>query len=199
MTSTELAPVVLTGRHVRLEPVGPEHHDGLRAAVRDGDLSALAYTSVPYPDEIDAFIEAAVRAREAGEQLAFATVDLASGRVAGSTRFMNVRLEHARLEIGFTFLGRSWQRSAVNSEAKLLMLDHAFATLGLNRVEFLTDVRNAASRAAIARLGATQEGVLRSHMLMRDGFVRDSVVFSITAPEWPDLRERLRARGAAAG
>src|SRR6185436_14956258 len=109
--------------------------------------------------------------------------DRASGELAGSTRFMAVRLPFKRLEIGFTFLARSFQRTALNTEAKLLMLTHAFERLGLNRVEFLTDVLNTRSRAAIARLGATQEGVLRQHMVMRDGRVRDTVIFSITAPE----------------
>lgn len=187
-------PVVLEGKHVRLEPLGPEHHDGLCAAVRDGELWDLQVTLVPHPRDMGRFIADATEAREAGTQSAFATVDVATGRIAGSTRFMAVSLPNRRVEIGWTFLGRSWQRTAINTEAKLLMLDHAFGEPALNRVEFLTDFRNATSRAAIARLGATQEGVLRSHMVMRDGWVRDSVLFSITAPEWPELRVRLGAR-----
>ncbi|GGV39964.1 GCN5 family N-acetyltransferase [Kitasatospora herbaricolor] len=192
-----LRPVVLTGRHVRLEPLGHGHHDGLCEAVRDGDLWNLQVTLVPHPDDVGAFIDQALAAHRAGDQLAFATIDSATGKVAGSTRLMAVNLPFRRLEIGFTFLGRSWQRTAVNTEAKLLMLTHAFEELGLNRVEFLTDFRNSASRAAIARLGATQEGVLRSHMVMRDGWVRDSVLFSITAAEWPDSKRRLTAALAA--
>ncbi|GHH79685.1 hypothetical protein GCM10018781_58220 [Kitasatospora indigofera] len=192
-----LRPVVLTGRHVRLEPLGHGHHDGLCEAVRDGELWNLAVTLVPHPDDVAAFIDQALAAHREGQQLAFATIDSATGRVAGSTRLMAVNLPYRRLEIGFTFLGRSWQRTAVNTEAKLLMLTHAFEELGLNRVEFLTDFRNSASRAAIARLGATQEGVLRSHMVMRDGFVRDSVLFSITAAEWPESKRRLTAALAA--
>jgi RimJ/RimL family protein N-acetyltransferase len=189
----QLRPVVLEGEHVRLEPLEQRHHDGLCEAVRDGELWNLQVTLVPHPRDVAGFVEQALQARAAGDQLAFATVDTATGRVAGSTRFMAVNLPYRRLEIGFTFLGRSWQRTAANTEAKLLMLTHAFEELGLNRVEFLTDFRNDTSRAAIARLGATQEGVLRSHMVMRDGFVRDSVLFSITAAEWPAARQRLVA------
>ena len=189
----QLRPVVLEGEHVRLEPLAQRHHDGLCDAVRDGELWNLQVTLVPHPRDVAAFLEQALGAQAAGDQLAFATIDAASGRVAGSTRFMSVNLPYRRLEIGFTFLGRSWQRTAANTEAKLLMLTHAFEELGLNRVEFLTDFRNDASRAAIGRLGATQEGVLRSHMVMRDGFVRDSVLFSITAAEWPAVRQRLAA------
>lgn len=142
----------------------------------------------------------AVAAREAGTDRAYATVDLATGRIAGSTRLMRIDTAHRRLEIGWTFLGRTWQRTGVNAEAELLMLAHAFEELGMNRVELLTDVRNAASRAAIARLGATREGVVRRHMVMRDGHVRDTVIFSLTRPEWPEAKralcERLAARRA---
>ncbi|MEU9078392.1 GNAT family protein [Kitasatospora sp. NPDC004745] len=188
----------LAGTHVRLEPLDHRHHDGLCAAIRDGELWNLAVTLVPHPDDVRSFIEDAHTARVAGTQLAYATVDARTGRVAGSTRFLAVNLPYRRLEIGFTFLGRSWQRTAVNTEAKLLMLTHAFETLGMNRVEFLTDLRNATSRAAIARLGATQEGVLRQHMVMRDGHVRDSVLFSVVRPDWPAVREALTERLARA-
>ncbi|MFC9327341.1 GNAT family N-acetyltransferase [Kitasatospora sp. NPDC057015] len=189
-----LESVVLEGEHARLEPLRPHHHDGLCAAVRDGRLWDLQVTLVPHPREIGRFIDQALDAYEAGTQLAFAIVDVPSGRIVGSTRFMAVNLPYRRVEIGFTFLGRSWQRTAINTEAKLLMLTHAFEEHAMNRVEFLTDVRNATSRAAIARLGATQEGVLRSHMVMRDGWIRDSVLFSITAPEWPGVKDGLGAR-----
>ncbi|MET9487729.1 GNAT family protein [Nocardia sp. NPDC006630] len=189
-----LRPTVLEGKHVRLEPLGPEHHDGLCAAFSDGKLWELAVTLVPQPEGVGAFIEDALAAREAGTQLPFATIDLASGKVAGTTRFMNIVLPHRRAEIGATFIGKSWQRTPVNTEAKLLMLTHAFDVEALNRIEFLTDARNETSRAAIARLGATQEGILRSHMVMRDGWIRDSVLFSITATEWPTLKPRLADR-----
>lgn len=184
----------LTGSHVRLEPLAHRHHDGLCDAIRDGDLWKLAVTLVPHPDDVRAFIDDALTAHAAGTQLAFATVDLATGRIAGSTRFMRVELPHRRLEIGFTFIGRSWQRTAVNSEAKLLMLTYAFESLGMNRVEFLTDVRNTASRAAIIRLGAIPEGILRRHMVMRDGWVRDSAPLSLTDTDWPEAKTSLTAR-----
>jgi RimJ/RimL family protein N-acetyltransferase len=185
---------VLEGANVRLEPLAHTHHDRLCAAIQDGELWNLHVTLVPYLHEVGAFIEKAIADRAAGLGQAYATIDLASGRVAGSTRFMRLDLPNRRVEIGFTFLGRTWQRTAVNTEAKLLMLTHAFEDQGLNRVEFLTDFRNAASRAAIARLGAVEEGVLRSHMVMRDGWVRDSVMYSITRADWPGVKERLTAR-----
>ncbi len=194
-TSDErLEAATLEGAHVRLEPLGPEHHDGLCEAVTDGELWNLQVTLVPQPRDIAAYIDDALAAREAGTQLAFATIDRATGRIAGSTRFMSVNLPYRRLEIGFTFLGRSWQRTPVNTEAKLLMMTHAFERHGMNRVEFLTDVRNSASRAAITRLGASHEGILRRHMVMRDGFVRDTAVYSITGPEWPEVKCVLHGR-----
>ncbi|GLX23486.1 MULTISPECIES: GNAT family N-acetyltransferase [Streptomyces] len=184
----------LEGGRVRLEPLEQRHHDGLCDAVRDGNLWELAVTLVPRPGDVRGFIADAVAAREAGREVAYATVDLATGRIAGSTRLMMINTAHRRLEIGWTFLGRTWQRTGVNAEAKLLMLTHAFEDLGMNRVELLTDVRNSASRAAIARLGATQEGIMRQHMVMRDGHVRDTVVFALTRAEWPDAKRALRAR-----
>lgn len=189
-----LDPITLEGDHVRLEPLAPAHHDGLCRAIADGELWNLHVTLVPHPRDVPQFIQQALAAHERGEELAFATIDRASGALAGSTRFMKVHLPFKRVEIGFTFLAGSFQRTALNTEAKLLMLAHAFERLGLNRVEFLTDALNTRSRAAIARLGATQEGVLRQHMVMRDGRVRDSVIFGITAPEWPALKPRLAAK-----
>ncbi|MCX5381511.1 GNAT family N-acetyltransferase [Streptomyces sp. NBC_00091] len=191
---TRAAQAGLTGERVRLEPLDHRHHDGLCEAVRDGKLWELAVTHVPHPDDVRGFIADAIEGREAGRESAYATVDLATGRVAGSTRLMMINTEHRRLEIGWTFLGRTWQRTAVNTEAKLLMLTHAFEDLGMNRVELLTDVRNAASRAAIGRLGATEEGIMRGHMVMRDGHVRDTVIYALTRPEWPDAKQALRAR-----
>jgi RimJ/RimL family protein N-acetyltransferase len=193
-----LEPITLEGEHVRLEPLTPSHHDGLCRAITDGELWTLHVTLVPHPRDLPQFIEQALAAQERGEELAFATIDRASGALAGSTRFMKANLPNKRVEIGFTFLARSFQRTAINSEAKLLMLTHAFERLGLNRVEFLTDLLNTRSRAAIARLGASQEGVLRQHMVMRDGRVRDSVIFSITAAEWPELKSQLASKLARA-
>lgn len=188
---------VLAGERVRLEPLEPRHHDGLCEAVRDGSLWELAVTLVPHPDDVRGFIEDAVEARAAGTQIPYATVDAATGRVIGSTRLMVINTANRRLEIGWTFLAASRQRSGANTEAKLLMLTHAFETMGMNRVELLTDVRNATSRAAITRIGAKPEGVLRHHMVMRDGWIRDTAVYGITRPEWPEVKRGLRARLAA--
>ncbi|WP_371645417.1 MULTISPECIES: GNAT family N-acetyltransferase [unclassified Streptomyces] len=189
--------VELVGERVRLEPLELRHHDGLCEAVRDGSLWELAVTLVPHPDDVRGFIETAMAARAEGTQIPFATVDAQTGRVVGSTRLMVINTEQRRLEIGWTFLAESWQRTGLNAEAKQLMLTYAFETMGMNRVELLTDVRNAKSRAAIARLGATHEGVLRHHMVMRDGWIRDTAVYSITRPEWPDVKRALESRAAA--
>ena len=185
---------LLQGRHVRLEPLQPAHLPGLAAAIEDGQLWTIRETLVPHPRDLNGFMQQAAAAVAAGRERVFATLDVASGRVAGSTRFRCIELQHKRAEIGFTFLGASWQRTALNSEAKYLMLEHAFERCGLNRVELLTDVRNSRSRAAIQRLGAREEGILRSHMVMRDGHVRDTVVYSVIAAEWPSLKQALQLR-----
>lgn len=190
----EVCEVTLESPRVRLEPLNQSHLPGLAEAIRDGELWNLPVTSVPPPEQLPAFLDAAQAAFTAGRELAFATIDKCSGRVAGSTRFRCIEAAHRRVEIGFTFIGRSWQRSHVNSEAKLLMLEHAFEHWQVNRVELLTDLLNHASRNAIARLGAREEGLLRSHMVMRDGRIRDSLIFSIIASEWPTVRAGLQAR-----
>lgn len=192
-----VATVELVGERVRLEPLELRHHAGLCEAVRDGSLWELAVTTVPHPDDVRGYIADAVAGRAAGTQIPYATVDAATGRVIGSTRLMVINTANRRLEIGWTFLAASWQRSGANAEAKLLMLTHAFEAMGMNRVELLTDVRNAKSRAAITRIGAKPEGVLRHHMVMRDGWIRDTAVYSITRPEWPDVKQGLRTRLAA--
>lgn len=186
--------ITLESPRVRLEPLDESHLPGLAEAISDGELWNLGVTSVPRPEQLPAFLDAAQSAFAAGRELAFATIDKCSGRIAGSTRFRCIEAAHRRVEIGFTFIGRSWQRSHVNSEAKLLMLEHAFENWQVNRVELLTDLLNHASRNAIARLGAREEGLLRSHMVMRDGRIRDSVIFSIIASEWPTVRAGLQAR-----
>jgi len=188
--------VALVGRHVRLEPLAASHLPGLALAIEDGRLWELPFTFVPPPAEVAGLLANAEAAFAAGRELAFATVDAATGRVVGSTRFRNIEAAHRRVEIGFTFLAASAQRTAINTEAKCLMLTHAFEVWGCNRVELLTDERNTRSRQAIARLGAVQEGLLRSHMVMRDGFVRNSVIFSITAAEWPQVKAGLEAKTA---
>jgi RimJ/RimL family protein N-acetyltransferase len=192
--SMPLAKATLEGRCVRLEPLEEAHRSGLCEAIADGELWKLFVTLVPHPDEIEQFLSDAEAEHRRGEGVTFATIDTASSRVVGSTRFMKANFPHKRIEIGFTFLGKSWQRTAINTEAKLLMLTHAFETLGLNRVELLTDYLNFDSRKAILRLGAREEGILRSHMVMRDGRVRDSVLYSIVADEWPGVRQNLLAK-----
>ncbi|QAU34490.1 GNAT family protein [Janthinobacterium sp. 17J80-10] len=177
----------LDGARVTLEPLGQEHLEGLANAIEDGRLWEIPVTFVPHPQDLAAFVEQAEAAFCDGRELAFAIIDKASGKVAGSTRFRCIDFGHQRAEIGFTFLGQSWQRSHINTEAKYLMLKHAFECWGLNRVELLTDVLNDKSRAAIARIGAREEGILRNHMVMRDGRIRDSVVFSIVRAEWPEV------------
>lgn len=186
--------ITLAGPRVRLEPLAAHHLPGMAAAIEDGRLWELPVTFVPHPDALDGFLQDAEAAFQAGLELAFATLDRHSGQVLGSTRFRRIEAAHRRVEIGFTFLSASSQRTHVNTEAKFLMLRHAFEVWGCNRVELLTDERNARSREAIARIGARQEGVLRCHMVMRDGFVRHSVLFSIVAPEWPQARATLQAR-----
>ena len=187
-------PTTLEGEFVRLEPLSKEHKHGLCEAISDGELWNLQVTLVPHPDQIDGFFEKAAEIREAGAGLAFATFEKKTGRIAGSTRFMHANLKNKRTEIGFTFLGKSWQRTPVNTEAKLLMLNHAFETMEMNRVEFLTDFENTVSRRAIARIGAKEEGILRNHMIMRAGRLRHSVVFSIIKDEWPSIKDRLQQK-----
>ena len=160
-------PVVLEDQHVRLEILYGSHLDGLCRAISDGELWKIFVTIVPHSNDIDQFFSNAKAAQERGEGLAFATIVKEGGdQVVGLTRFMNANLANKRVEIGFTFLGRTWQRSQANTEAKLLMLTHTFETLGLNRVELMTDYLNDASRRAILRLGAKEEGVLRNHVVM---------------------------------
>lgn len=167
------------------------HRDGLCEAISDGELWKLFVTLVPEVDQIDAFYTKAKLDFEAGDGITFATIDRSSGRVAGSTRFMRASMPNKRVEIGFTFLGNSWQKTRINTEVKLLMLEHCFERLEMNRVELLTDYLNSNSRRAILRLGAKEEGVLRNHMIMPDGRVRDSVLYSIVKHEWPGVKLNL--------
>lgn len=191
----QISATTLQGRRVRLEPLSrPLHEAGIAAAIADGELWALPVTFVPHPRDLAGFFEAADAALAAGREMAFATVDADSGAVVGSTRFRCIEAAHRRVEIGFTFIARSWQRTHVNTEAKYLMLRHAFEHWACNRVELLTDARNLTSRQAIVRIGAREEGTLRSHMVMRDGFVRDSVMHAITQHDWPEVRASLEAR-----
>lgn len=187
--------VTLCGPRVRLEPLDAERHRaGLEAAIADGDLSSLWVTTVPRPDQMNLLFGGAEAAFAAGLELPFATIDAETGRVAGSTRFMAIDPVHRRVEIGATFLAASYQRTHVNTEAKLLMLGHAFDAWNVNRVELLTDQLNERSRAAIVRIGAQPEGILRGHKLMPDGRIRDAAIYSIVRPEWPGVRAALRDR-----
>lgn len=187
----EFEKITLEGNDVRLEPLSRNHRDGLIETIADGELWKLFVTMVPRIEGIDEFIENAASAHASGDGLAFATIDKKSGRVIGSTRFMKANLANNRVEIGFTFIAKSFQKTKVNTEAKLLMLTHAFEAMQLNRVEFLTDYLNHTSRNAILRLGAKQEGILRNHMVMPDGRVRDSVLFSIIQNEWAGVKQNL--------
>jgi N-acetyltransferase len=184
----------LNGPRVRLEPLSKAHIPGLAAAIADGALWELPVTVVPHPKDLEHFIAFAESRFQDGKELAFATIDQASGTVVGSTRFRCIEVGHKRAEIGFTFIAKSWQRTYVNTEAKYLMLRHAFEQWKFNRIEFLTDVLNWKSREAITRLGAKEEGVLRSHMIMRDGRVRDSVAFSVLSGEWPVVKSDLQTK-----
>ena len=193
-----ITPETLEGVHVRLEPLTAQHLPALAAAIRDGELWTIPVTFVPHPDDLPSFLADAEAAQRAGRELAFATFDKRRDALVGSTRFMEIDRTHRRLEIGFTFLAASAQRTHVNTEAKYLMLRLAFERWGMQRVQLITDVRNDKSRRAIARLGAQQEGIMRSHMVMRDGHIRDSVLFSIVRDEWSHVRRELERKLAAA-
>lgn len=187
-----VAPVTLAGTHATLEPLARGHLEPLRAAAADGELWKLWYTSVPAPDATAAWIDAALDMRERQGALPFVVRANASGDIVGSTRYFNVDAASRRLEIGHTWYARRAQRSAINTECKLLLLTHAFETLRCIAVEFRTHFFNLASRAAIARLGAKQDGILRNHLVMPDGTRRDTVVFSVIDGEWPAVKRNLR-------
>jgi len=190
----EILPVTLEGPHVRLEPLSTSHQESLLSAAGDGELWNSTVTIVPSRETISAYIAAALLGQMDGNTLPFAVIRKASGRVVGSTRFFHIDRDHRRVEIGYTWLAASAQRSEVNTESKLLMLTHAFERWNCIRVEFVTDILNVQSRTAILRLGAKEEGVLRNHMIMPSGRYRDSVCFSIIEAEWPEIKSRLEAR-----
>lgn len=191
----KVVPVTLEGAHVRLEPLSMTHRDALFAAAADGELWNSKVTFVPASRETMArYIEEALSGQAQGRQLPFVIIWKATDLVVGTTRYRAIEPPHQRLEIGSTWLAASAQRTAVNTEAKFLLLSHAFERLDYRRVEFLTDVLNSQSRVAIARLGAREEGVLRYHMVMPDGRNRDSACYSIIQPEWPAVKAALEAR-----
>ena len=189
----KVEPIVLEGEHVRLVPLDRAHAEGI-AAFLDETLTLYYQKLFRNLAEAREMIEDALKAQATGSVLAFTTIERATGHIAGGSRFLNIRTHDGVAEIGFTYVGRAWQRTAVNTEAKLLMLTHAFETWKANRVEFKTDSLNAQSRQALTRLGAVEEGTFRNHMLMSDGRLRHSVYFSILPDEWPNVRAKLRAR-----
>ncbi|MGV3499299.1 MAG: GNAT family N-acetyltransferase [Hydrogenophaga sp.] len=188
---TFVSPVVLSERGVRLEPLALRHEDGLRAAAADGELWKLRVTSVPEPDQTRQYIEDTLRMREQGQRFAFAVIDEASETVLGSTSYHDILPAVKRLEIGYTWYAKRVQRTHVNTTCKLLMMGHAFDTLGCHVVGWRTDNYNFASQQAIERLGARKDGVIRGHALRRDGTIRDTVMYSMRAGEWPEARAQL--------
>lgn len=191
-------PVVLDGTRIRLEPLRPDHFADLAAVAFDPAL--WRWTIMGPQDEagLRRWFDLALANAEAGTERPFATVDRATGRAIGSSRFLSIVPEHRRLEIGWTWVASAYQRTGANREAKLLQLTHAFETLGANRVEFKTHALNDRSRAALAGIGARFEGVFRNHMVMPDGSIRHSAYFSVVAEEWPEIKARLEA-GLASG
>ena len=187
--------VRLEDRDLVLEPLQPEHETGLREAAADGALWSLWFTSVPEPEQTAAYIETALRQQQEGSRLPFAVHW--QGRIVGSTSYHDIVPAIDRLEIGYTWYAKSMQRTALNTRCKLLLMSHAFDTLGAQLVGWRTDIHNLVSQRAIERLGALKDGVLRHHYPRRDGTVRDTVMYSMTAAEWPAARDRLRERLAS--
>ncbi len=184
-------PVILRDHGIRLEPLALSHEDGLRDAAADGKLWKLRVTSVPTPDETRAYIETALNMRNTSERFAFAVIDDASHRVLGSSSFHDILPSVKRVEIGYTWYAKSQQCSHVNTTCKLLMMVHAFDALGCRTVGWRTDNFNFASQQAIERLGARKDGVIRGHAMRRDGTIRDTVMYSMTAGEWPEAKAQL--------
>ena len=195
----KVQPVTLEGHGIRLEPLQYEHEGGLAAAAADGKLWELWVTFVPEPDQTHAYIVDALAGQEAGHMLPWAVRELSSGAIVGSTRYHDIVPEIDRVEIGHTWYAKQWQRSHVNTTCKLVLLEHAFDTLGCQVVGLRTDAFNFASQRAIEALGAKKDGVIRHHRIRRDGTVRDSVIYSILANEWPDVKRHLEFRLARHG
>lgn len=194
-----IEPVTLSTDRLILRPMTLDDVPAIAEAVSDGALWEKKTTTVPRPEAVEDYVRKALDLRAAGTQLPFTTVLRDGERVVGSTRYMNIDAANDRLEIGTTWIARSWQRSFVNTHAKFLMLRHAFESLGCNAVELRTHALNEQSRTAIERLGAKLDGILRSHMIMPDGHIRDTAVYSITRSEWPAVKAALEAKLAAPG
>jgi N-acetyltransferase len=190
----EISPVILDGQHVRLDPLSPAHEESLIAAAADGELWNSTVTIVPTRATMSNYIAIALDAQAQRRELPFVITRKSSGQVVGTTRFYNIESQDRHADIGYTWLAASAQRTAVNTEAKLLLLTHAFESWRCIRIALITDVLNQQSRAAILRLGAKEEGILRQHLVMPNGRYRDSVLYSIIESEWPSVKERLRER-----
>jgi len=190
----KITPITLAGKHVRLEPLTFAHEPALNDAAADGELWNTDVTIIPKPDGMKPYIEFALDGLDQGTQLPFVIVRSSDHRVVGTTRFYEIRTQDRVVAIGYTWLAKSTQRTPINTEAKLLLLTHAFETWNCVRVELITDVRNEQSRAAILRIGAKQEGILRKHLILPSGRIRDSVVFSIIDSEWSEVKMRLTQR-----
>ena len=194
----EILPLTLVGQHVRLEPLTAAHGEALIEAAGDGELWKSTVTIVPTRDTMAAYVDAALEGQAKGQELPFVIVEQTSGRVVGTSRFYYIKPADLQVSIGYTWLAASAQRTPVNTESKLLLLTHAFEHWQCIRVELLTDVLNHQSRTAILRLGAKEEGILRNHMIMPGGRIRDSVCFSIINQEWPEVKARLKAKALRA-
>ena len=190
----EPRPTTLEGRGIRLEPLSQDHGGGLALAAKDGDLFELWYTFVPEPEEVGAYVDEALAGQKQGHMLPWAIRELSSGAVVGSTRYHDIAAPIDRVEIGYTWYAKRWQRSHVNSTCKLLLLEHAFDELGCQVVGLRTDNFNFGSQRSIEALGAKRDGVLRHHQARADGSVRDSVMYSILVTEWADVRKHLEFR-----
>jgi RimJ/RimL family protein N-acetyltransferase len=189
-----VSPITLADERVRLEPLGLQHVDGLKRAAADGELWTIRVTSVPEPDDTRGYVERALQAFAEGHRLAFAVLDARTGDVIGSSSYHDILPAVERLEIGYTWYAKSRQGTHVNASAKLLLMRHAFETLGAKLVGWRTDNFNFASQRAIERLGARKDGVLRHHAVRRDGTIRDTVMYSMTVGEWPEAKAELQAR-----
>ena len=190
----QVSPVTLEGHGVRLEPLTHEHREGIAAAVQDGRLWELWFTACPEPDAVTHYIDAALTGQQAGHMLPWAVRELDSGKIAGSTRYHDIVAQIDRVEIGYTWYAATWQKTHVNTTCKLLLLTHAFESLGCKVVGLRTDNFNFNSQRAIAALGAKKDGVIRHHHPRRDGSARDTVIFSILVHEWPDVKRHLELR-----
>jgi RimJ/RimL family protein N-acetyltransferase len=186
-----MKPTILTGRFVTLQPLAPAHLTGLQEAASDGELWKLFFTSVPKPEEMQQWLEAALALQQKNEAQVFVVFENFSGKIVGTTRYCNLDTANRRLEIGYTWYAKRVQRSAINTECKLLLLRHAFEQLNCIAVEFRTDWLNQTSQRAIERLGAKRDGVLRNHKIMPDGRIRDTVVYSILHTEWSGIQQNL--------